>query len=462
MGHARRAGGGAAGDCGGARRDGSGSETLRAFNGVGGDIADQIHGDVAPIPRGGSSPSISPGIRSVRYVAATGRKRYKQPCFRLRAGEPPRLGINGGPLGRSAWNLYLLISRARGPRPHLSPRGPRPRARPSRATCDYQKRPYHLTRTGRRRGPSPGILIGSSINAFVRAQRYSGAPPELRAAGDGAYTTFWAARAWGGDGVPSLESSRTSPKAFASLSQKAIRTGRPAPSKSSKVFVGDVALAGVFCGARIDGEPLKLSRESMEPHEDLGEAAFASARGDERAATSFAKMGQARPPYSRARRHATPCAFLASPRAVLSSVETASPNMRAVASASLFQDGPKPPSIFVLSLMRSATNDPSPLNGPHILSSFSVGFLSQTLFRAALSLNVITTKTRVSVISRSHFRASQSTQHRSSISKITMATSPQSQATCLLSFAWKAVARVIVFATAAASSLMQRRPPDDA
>ena len=91
-----------------------------------------------------------------------------------------------------------------------------------------------------------------------------------------------------------------------------------------------------------------------------------------------------------------------------------------------------------------------------------MGFLSQTLFRAALSLNVITTKTRVSVINRSHFRASHDSTHRSNISKITMATSPQSQATCLLSFAWKAVARVIVLADKGANVVVNAASACDA
>ena len=131
---------------------------------------------------------------------------------------------------------------------------------------------------------------------------------------------------FGGDGVPSLRSSRTSPNAFANLSQNAIRTGRPAPSKSSNVFVGDVALAGVFCGARIDGEPLYESRESMEPHELRGDAAFASARGVERAATSFEKMGQARPPLFTGTSSCNAMCLLNISRAVLSSDVVASPN----------------------------------------------------------------------------------------------------------------------------------------
>ena len=39
-----------------------------------------------------------------------------------------------------------------------------------------------------------------------------------------------------------------------------------------------------------------------------------------------------------------------------------------------------------------------------------------------------------------------------------MTTSPQSQATCLLSFAWKLVARVIVLATVAGVVLLNDRP----
>ena len=111
-------------------------------------------------------------------------------------------------------------------------------------------------------------------------------------------------------------------------------------------IVGDVALAGVFCGARIDGEPLYESRESMDPHELRGDAAFASARGVERAATSFEKMGQARPPLFTGTSSCRAMCLRNISRAVLSSDAAASPNIRAVASASLFQEGPKPPSIL--------------------------------------------------------------------------------------------------------------------
>ena len=134
-------------------------------------------------------------------------------------------------------------------------------------------------------------------------------------------------RELGGRRRPIIRSSRTSPNAFANLSQKAIRTGRPAPSKSSKVRrrrrLGRRVLRGphrrrtIITVARVHGTARASGRRGLR----LGARC-------ERAATSFEKMGQARPPLLTGTSSCNAMCLLNISRAVLSSDAAASPNNR--------------------------------------------------------------------------------------------------------------------------------------